>query len=73
MAFTKAGIRSELERLNRDYSGQRTWGQAYGAINLAEQSAMANVEQDYAASMNQAYQSALQNKAAVAGSNVGTG
>lgn len=73
MAFTKAGIRSELERLNRDYSGQRTWGQAYGAINLAEQSAMANVEQDYAASMNQAYQSALQNKAAIAGSNVGTG
>ena len=73
MAFTKAGIRSELERLNRDYSGQRTWGQAYGVINLAEQSAMANVEQDYAASMNQAYQTALQNKAAVAGSNVGTG
>lgn len=73
MAFTKAGIRSELERLNRDYSGHRTWGQAYGAINLAEQSAMANVERDYAASMNQAYQSALQNKAAIAGSNVGTG
>lgn len=73
MAFTKAGIRGELERLNRDYSGQRTWGQAYGAINLAEQSAMADVEQNYAASMNQAYQTALQNKAAIAGSNVGTG
>ena len=73
MAFTKAGIRGELERLNRDYSGQRTWGQAYGAINLAEQSAMADVEQNYAASMNQAYQAALQNKAAIAGSNVGTG
>ena len=73
MAFTKAGIRSELERLNRDTSGQRTWGQAYGAIDLAQQSAMANVEQDYAASMNQAYQSALQNKAAIVGSNVGTG
>lgn len=73
MAFTKAGIRSELERLNRDVSGQRTWGQAYGAIDLAQQSAMANVEQDYAASMNQAYQTALQNKAAIGASNVGTG
>lgn len=71
--LTQSSLKSDLERLNRNISGQRTWGSMYGAVNYAEQAAMAPLNQNYAESMAEAYRTALQNQAAVQGSNVGTG
>lgn len=73
MVLTQSSLKSDLERLNRNVSGQRTWGSMYGAVNYAEQAAMAPLNQNYAESMAEAYRTALQNQAAVQGSNVGTG
>lgn len=73
MVLTQSSLKSDLERLNRNISGQRTWGSMYGAVNYAEQAATAPLVQDYAESMAEAYRSSLQNQAAVQGSNVGTG
>lgn len=71
--FTQSGIRSNLERLNRDVTGARTWGQMYGAADLMGQQATAGLNQEYSNAMNEAYMSSLQNQSAIMASNVGTG
>lgn len=62
-----------LKDMNRDYYGRKTWEQAFGNIDLAEQQQIGSLGYDYSKAIGEAYAAAYKNKQGIMASNLGQG
>lgn len=73
MITTKSGYKTALEESERDMFGNYTWRQAAANIDYQSKLAEAQARQLYGEDVATAYQAATQQRATVAGSNLGQG
>lgn len=71
--FTKDNVKEQLKNMNRTYQGRQTWGEYYGAIDIAKQNALSKITHDYSSDVLEAYKTAEENKSIVANSALGQG
>ena len=71
--FTKDNVKEQLKNMNRTYQGRQTWGEYYGAIDIAKQDALSKITHDYSSDVLEAYKTAEENKSIVANSALGQG
>lgn len=71
--FPTESIMSQLQNANKDYYGRKTWENLYGNIDLARQSEIGALQQDYSQSVLDTYESAYRAKQNVMASNLGQG
>lgn len=70
---TKNNVAKQLKELNRDYYGRKTWSQLYGSVDMAEQSYISSLTQDYAKDVSDAYASSFRQMGAINNSSLGQG
>ena len=71
--FTKDSVKEQLKNMNRTHQGRQTWGEYYGAIDVAKQDALSKVTHDYSSDVLEAYKTAEENKYIIANSALGQG
>ena len=70
---TADNVARQLKELNRDYTGRKTWGKLYGAIDIQRQDAIADLTYDYEEQLAKAYSTAYGEKSLIANSALGSG
>lgn len=71
--FTTSDAERALNKANKDYYGRKTWEQAFGGIDLAEQQQIGSLQYDYSKAIGEAYASAYRNQQNIMSSNLGQG
>lgn len=68
--YTANEIKRQLREENRDVTGERTWGDMYGAASVRAEKSQGALQQSYREAVVVAYDSYLQNKMAITSSNL---
>lgn len=71
--LTPGDAKRALLEANRDYYGRKTWQQAFGGIDLAEQQQLGSLQYDYSKAIGKAYAAAHKNQQSIMSSNLGQG